>query len=801
MSKIGVSKISGNPSPKIGEATTYSVTDWYPATPQAQRNASGVTWELFKKRSNGRFTTTNIRKTGSGAFTFGEVAQNNTYRLEAYLYEAEGGGPSSIEISPQPVAIPRINRVELQYVDDSPGTVFSYTEKMRARAQCVNLTGQKLKFSLWEDDATGEGHSASNLLIETKEATVNSSGVGVAEFMLTRALMQKAMQGETDPQQLEFYVTVEYFSHRKHATDNVEVNNPSHVPAPRPQPRPQQPAQRPANNVPPRAPNSPAADKPQSQKEEKGIVDTVTDWWNNLDLWDWAESPGTITPTQPPTQQPAAGRTVSVVNNTATETTCPRCKVLSITEINAVFTSATLAEKSAIMNAFNEANDQFGLDTCRQKAHFFAQVLQEIGASVNVSDGESLNYPVENLTAHFSRFSTTGRLRGAPNDLAFQYGRIDNRNIDMLRRTYRRPNLQPQRANQEMIANIAYANRADLGNGSIESGDGWNYRGRGIIQITGKEKYTRINTRITADYPAFGINIDANNINNLREGTVASMAYWKEYGCKTQADAGVTRADLDNVVDIVNSRTPSRDARWQNLQNMINIFQLELCTGDTAPTTTNAPSDWHEPVDNPISTLYMQSGGGGIDTIGENWGLFGNTRNGSVHQGLDLFAELDKDVYACTNGVVHKVSWHNGYGNTMTIKITDKESFYNHRREYVRLHANRGEIIQGSSFDKQQDIFLFYAHLNEVLIEEGVDVKAGDKIAKTGVSGVRGGTCAPHLHFEIFTTIYAVGRGLSYRCNPGYYVHFKGPAEQTAADKERQRLTAAGGRVINFDGN
>jgi len=322
MSKQGVSKISGNSSPKIGEATTYTVTDWYPATPQNRRNAENVTWELFKKRTDGRFTTTNIKKSGSGTFTFGEVAQRNTYRLEAYLYGPEGEGASTIEITPQPAAIPRINKVELQYVDDSPGTVFSYTEKMRARAQCVNLTGRKLKFSLWEDDAAGNGHNANNLLIESKEATVDRSGVATAEFMLTRALMQKAMQGETDPKQLEFYVTVEYFQNRSHATDNVAVNNPSHSPAARPpQPRPSQPANNPPApaNVPPRAENSPAAEKGQSQKEEKGIVDKVTDWWNDLELWDWGESPGTIKPTQPPTPAPSDGKAVSVVQDSAVE--------------------------------------------------------------------------------------------------------------------------------------------------------------------------------------------------------------------------------------------------------------------------------------------------------------------------------------------------------------------------------------------------------------------------------------------------------------------------------------------------
>ncbi|MFC3161047.1 hypothetical protein ACFOEQ_23775 [Chryseobacterium arachidis] len=328
MSKKGVSKISGNPSPKVGEATTYTVTDWYPATPQNQRVESAVTWELFKKRSNGSFTTTNIKKTGAGIFTFGEVAHKHTYRLEAYLYEPEGMGTSTIEITPQPVAVPRINKVELQYVDDTPGTTFSFTEKMRARAQCVNLQGEKLKFSLWEDDAAGDGHNANNLLIETKEATVDQTGVAVAEFMLTRALIQKAMQGETDPQKLEFYVTVEYFSHNKHATDNVNLNNPLHNQAPAQQPRPQQrsPAQpapppQPAgnNNTPPRAQNSPAAEKPQSKKEEKGIVESVTNWWNNLELWDWGEAKGKAEAKQPSTPQPNDGKTVSVVQGSSVE--------------------------------------------------------------------------------------------------------------------------------------------------------------------------------------------------------------------------------------------------------------------------------------------------------------------------------------------------------------------------------------------------------------------------------------------------------------------------------------------------
>jgi len=318
MSKQGVSKISGNPTPKVGEKTIYTVTEWYPATPKDQRNPALVTWELSKKRSDGQFTTTNIKKKGDGSFTFGEVASKHTYRLEAYLHDAEGKGPSTIDITPQPAEVPKINKVELFYVDDSKGAVFSYTEKLVAKAKCVNLTGEKLLFTLWEDDAKGDGHNAKNLFVDSRQGVVGKNGEASVEFVLTKALIQKATTGEIDPKELEFYVTVEYYKDKKHDTQNITVKNPDYKAPQQPQSQPQKPAVSASQTTAPKkAEGSPAQQKPASQKEEKGIVDKAMDWWN--ELWDWQESKGTVKPDQKPTPQKPEGKTTSIVQEVKAE--------------------------------------------------------------------------------------------------------------------------------------------------------------------------------------------------------------------------------------------------------------------------------------------------------------------------------------------------------------------------------------------------------------------------------------------------------------------------------------------------
>ena len=94
--------------------------------------------------------------------------------------------------------------------------------------------------------------------------------------------------------------------------------------------------------------------------------------------------------------------------------------------------------------------------TPERAAHFFAQTAHESGGFKAFS--ENLNYSADGLNKIFPKyFKRAGRDANA----------------------YHR--------NPEKIANVVYSNR--MGNGDEASGDGWKFRGRGALQLTGKDNY------------------------------------------------------------------------------------------------------------------------------------------------------------------------------------------------------------------------------------------------------------------------------------------------------------------------
>lgn len=153
------------------------------------------------------------------------------------------------------------------------------------------------------------------------------------------------------------------------------------------------------------------------------------------------------------------------------------------------------------VDAMNEVFPKYEINTNRRVAAFLAQCGHESGGWRTFS--ENLNYSANALDAVFGKY-----FKRAGRD-AEEYAR------------------QP-----EKIANVVYADRMD--NGDTASGDGWRYRGRGPIQLTGKHNYAK-----------FSDDMDVDAVNNpdmvSEDKEVALMSaiwYWNSNKLNRYADSG-----------------------------------------------------------------------------------------------------------------------------------------------------------------------------------------------------------------------------------------------------------------------
>ena len=172
---------------------------------------------------------------------------------------------------------------------------------------------------------------------------------------------------------------------------------------------------------------------------------------------------------------------------------------------------------------------KFGLNTDMRLAQFLAQVREEVGPEFKVIR-ESLNYKEEAVLKMWpNRISV---------DQAEKYARDED----------------TPKANQEAIANLAYANR--LGNGAADSDgdgdmdandDGYKYRGAGCLQITGKSNFAEVQKRCVK---YAGKEMDPNTLEGF---IVFGMSFWIWQDCHKAADTG----DADKVTAIINKHTES----------------------------------------------------------------------------------------------------------------------------------------------------------------------------------------------------------------------------------------------------
>lgn len=194
-------------------------------------------------------------------------------------------------------------------------------------------------------------------------------------------------------------------------------------------------------------------------------------------------------------------------------------------EILVIGTGVKLANAQRWIAPLQAAFDAYGIVSDNAIAAFLANVgVESAGLSRLV---ENLNYSAQGLANTWpSRYATVPRTSPlTPNTVAV---RIAN---------------QP-----EQIANMTYGGRADLGNGAPDTGDGWKFRGRGLLQTTGRYNYAQTGTALNLDL----IN-DPDQLAQPEAAALSAAWFFSRKGCIILSD----QDDFSDVVKIINGSVPT----------------------------------------------------------------------------------------------------------------------------------------------------------------------------------------------------------------------------------------------------
>lgn len=178
---------------------------------------------------------------------------------------------------------------------------------------------------------------------------------------------------------------------------------------------------------------------------------------------------------------------------------------------------------------------KFGIDTHLELSHFLSQVHHEsAGFTAKV---ENLNYSDTGLLKIFPKYFNA--------NTAKQYAR------------------KPQ-----AIANKVYAGR--MGNDLI--GDGWKYRGRGFIQLTGKNNYAALNSYLKSIGLADNV-LESPDLVETKYPLLSAAYWWMVNGLNQIADNGSSDDVVKSVTKRVNGGLNGYAHRLEMFKYYYNLLQ------------------------------------------------------------------------------------------------------------------------------------------------------------------------------------------------------------------------------------
>jgi putative chitinase len=187
----------------------------------------------------------------------------------------------------------------------------------------------------------------------------------------------------------------------------------------------------------------------------------------------------------------------------------------------------------SVISQIPETAAKFGIDTPLRLAHFLAQCGHESGGFKATQ--ENLNYSASGLKGIFSKyFKEAG--------LAEQYQR-----------------------NPQKIASRVYGGR--MGNGPESTGDGFKFRGRGYIQLTGKDNYTAFGRAINED-----LTVNPDKV-ATHYALLSAAWFFTKNGLHKMADGGATDAVVTQITRRVNGGTIGLPDRIKHFKEYYNLLK------------------------------------------------------------------------------------------------------------------------------------------------------------------------------------------------------------------------------------
>lgn len=183
-------------------------------------------------------------------------------------------------------------------------------------------------------------------------------------------------------------------------------------------------------------------------------------------------------------------------------------------------------------NALAQLLPEYQINTPQRIAAFIAQCSHESAGFTALK--ENLNYRAATLRKIFPKYFPT-------DELANHYASLPNK--------------------QEAIANKVYANR--MGNGTEESGDGYRFCGRGLIQLTGRDNYSWFAASLSISVE------EASEYLQTFEGAAQSACwFWETNGLNRWADAG----DILTLTKKINGGTIGLEDRKKHYEHALHVL-------------------------------------------------------------------------------------------------------------------------------------------------------------------------------------------------------------------------------------